>query len=135
MTFQFLKNVLRYGIEMGYLDTDLERQNWRSSLFHFFAGDLYDVIPQLKEKHTPIDPITGNCKASDEGLKIFGAQYSRLYVYYRYNCELFVKQDKFLQLVIDIRLQLRVVPNSEAFIGLEFIDHIQDVVFTPMSQY
>ena len=47
MTFDVFKNTLRYAIQNHALNTDLNKKNWESRFFQYFAGDLYEVIPKL----------------------------------------------------------------------------------------
>ena len=56
--------MLRYAIEKNFFDTTLTQQYWSSSLFHFFAGNLYEVFPKLKERYTPTALVSGYCNAS-----------------------------------------------------------------------
>lgn len=50
ITFDVYKNTLKYAIENGQLDADLNRKNWESRFFQFYAGDLYEVIPRVADK-------------------------------------------------------------------------------------
>lgn len=68
MSLSVFKNSLKYAIEAGALDTILNNANWKSSMFQFFAGDLYEVIPYLAQMYRARDEITGNCKALTENL-------------------------------------------------------------------
>lgn len=47
VTFDVYKNSLKYAIDNGQLDTDLNRKNWESRFFQFYAGDLYEIIPRV----------------------------------------------------------------------------------------
>lgn len=47
MTFDLFKNTIRYAIQKNAIDTELNRKNWESRFFQYFAGDLYEVIPKL----------------------------------------------------------------------------------------
>lgn len=41
VTYDFYENMLKFAIEQNFLDTDLFRDQWESTMFQFFAGDLY----------------------------------------------------------------------------------------------
>ena len=41
VSLSIFKNTLRYGIEAGALDTTLNKKQWSSRMFQFYAGDLY----------------------------------------------------------------------------------------------
>lgn len=47
ITFDVYRNSLKYAIDNGYLDVELDRRNWESKMFQFYAGDLYEVIPKV----------------------------------------------------------------------------------------
>lgn len=47
ITYDVYKNVLKYAIDNGQLDVDLNRRDWESRFFQFYAGDLYEVIPKV----------------------------------------------------------------------------------------
>lgn len=65
MTFDIFKNTFKYAIDNGALNTDLNRKNWESRFFQFFAGDLYEVIPKLSETYYAAEPVMGSCKVND----------------------------------------------------------------------
>ena len=64
ITFDVFKNSVRYAIQKGALNTDLNRKNWESRFFQFFAGDLYEIFPKLTELYFASEPVMGSCKAS-----------------------------------------------------------------------
>ena len=68
MSFDFYKNVLNYAIAKGLLTTDLNRENWQSRMFQFYAGDLYDIFPKVRSTFYASEPVTGNCKATTAGI-------------------------------------------------------------------
>ena len=49
ISLSVFKNTLKFGIEAGILDTVLNKQNWESRMFQFYAGDLYEVMPYLSQ--------------------------------------------------------------------------------------
>lgn len=50
------------------LDTKLSKTNWQSRFFQFFAGDLYDVIPEVANKFIPTLSVVGNCTYNPQQL-------------------------------------------------------------------
>lgn len=50
ITFDVYRNSLRYAIDNGHLDVELDRHSWESRFFQFYAGDLYEVIPRVAHK-------------------------------------------------------------------------------------
>lgn len=41
ITYDMYKNTLKYAIDNGHLDVELNRNDWESRFFQFYAGDLY----------------------------------------------------------------------------------------------
>ena len=50
ITFDVYRNTLRYAIDRGQIDATLDRKNWESRFFQFYAGDLYEVIPKVSQR-------------------------------------------------------------------------------------
>jgi len=59
ITFDVYRNTLKYAIDNGQLDTLLDRKNWESRFFQFYAGDLYEVIPKVSQRFLASEPVTG----------------------------------------------------------------------------
>ena len=89
---------------MGYLDTSLKREWWQSRMFQFFAGDLYDVFPLLAVKFYANQEILGNCKATYSGLKVSQGHYDTFNVSMRFDCELNIVREKFLDFAVNLNL-------------------------------
>ena len=85
MSYDFYEGMLRFAISQGHLDTDLEREPWESRMFQFFAGDLYDIFPNLQTKFYASEPINGNCKATYTGLKVWKSGFDTFNVSLHYD--------------------------------------------------
>eukprot|EP00178_Gracilaria_changii_P002211 TRINITY_DN13302_c0_g1_i1.p1 TRINITY_DN13302_c0_g1~~TRINITY_DN13302_c0_g1_i1.p1 ORF type:complete len:162 (+),score=5.03 TRINITY_DN13302_c0_g1_i1:682-1167(+) len=86
VTYDFYENMLRFGIEKGYLDVDLSREQWESTMFQFFVGDLYEVFPKLHTQYYASEKVNGNCKATYSGLKVYKATHKTFNVSIHYDC-------------------------------------------------
>lgn len=64
ISYDFYENVLKHAISKNYLDSDLNPDLWTSKMFQFYAGDLYEAIPEVQTKWYAAEPVTGNCKAN-----------------------------------------------------------------------
>ena len=64
-------------------------------MFQFFAGDLYEVFPKL-HKYYANEVVSGNCKATYTGLKVWKATHTSFNVSLHFDCELNVKKEKFV---------------------------------------
>lgn len=40
-------------------------------MFQFYAGDLYEIFPDVATKYYASDIVTGNCKAGELGLTVW----------------------------------------------------------------
>lgn len=65
VSLDFYENMIRYVAVNKILNTHLNRANWGTSAFHFVAGDLFQVIPQLKARFSASEVISGSCLALD----------------------------------------------------------------------
>ena len=88
--------MIKYGLDKKLFDTKLTRDRWSSSQFRFLAGDLYDVVPLLKQKYTPKEEVGGSCSVDMEWPYVEGSPGSHdPYVFGYFNfkskCELKVK--------------------------------------------
>jgi hypothetical protein len=106
ITFDVYKNTLRYAIDNGHLDVDLDRHNWESKYFQFFAGDFYEVIPRVAQRFLASDPVTGSCKTSTRNMNIGKGGYDILQVNLTYNCELGINRDKVTEFQLNLTLHV-----------------------------
>jgi hypothetical protein len=70
VSLDFYENVIKYAISKNLLDSDLTREDWQSTMFQFFAGDLYEIFPLIQTKYYASEPVAGVCRAGFSGLKI-----------------------------------------------------------------
>ncbi len=94
ITFDVYRNTLRYAIDGGHLDVDLDRRGWESRFFQFYAGDLYEVIPRVAQKFLASEIVTGSCKTSSRYLNLIKGGFDYFNVTMVYNCELGINRDK-----------------------------------------
>lgn len=106
VTYDFYENMLRFAIEKGYLDIDLDRENWESTMFQFFVGDLYEIFPKLRTQYFASEKVGGNCKATYSGLGVYKATHKTFNVSMHYDCELNVRKEKFVDFAIGITLEI-----------------------------
>ena len=86
VSYDFYENVLRHAISMNYLNSDLNPDLWTSRMFQFFAGDLYEAIPQVQNKWYASEPVTGNCKATYNGLNVWKNTHDTFNVSFSFDC-------------------------------------------------
>lgn len=72
-------------------------------MFQFFAGDIYDIFPNLQTRFYASEPVTGNCKATFTGLKIWKANYDTFNVSIHFDCELNILRQKILDFSVGLQ--------------------------------
>jgi hypothetical protein len=84
-----------FAINNSYFNSDLDQSKWPSSVFQFYAGDLYDVIPALAKKFYPSDKISGSCVALEQGFSLVRGGPTYFNVTIKFNCSLGINRTKF----------------------------------------
>ena len=64
MGFDFYRNMLRYYTHTRLSYFKLNPEDWSTSLFRFKVGDVYEVVPFLKEKYGPTEDVRVTCGSS-----------------------------------------------------------------------
>lgn len=126
--------MIKFAIANNYLDSPLDRENWESSMFQFFAGDLYEILPLLQNKYYADKPVVGNCKATYSGLKVIKNGFDTFNVSLHYDCELNVDRDKILDLAIGLVLSIEVAPTQNQ-LNFKLRSHDQFPTFYPYGEY
>jgi len=104
VSYDFYENMLRFAIEKGYVDIDLTRENWESTMFQFFVGDLYEIFPKLQNIYYANEKVDGNCKASYKKLDVFKSTHQTFNVSIYYDCELSARREKFVDFSVGLTL-------------------------------
>lgn len=65
--------MVKYLHSNGWLDATLN-DNWESSSFQFYAGDLFDLINNLHLSFSPRAMLDGTCAAQKTGLRFFSSR-------------------------------------------------------------
>jgi hypothetical protein len=103
--------MIRFAISKNYLDIDLSREHWESTMFQFFAGDLYEIFPLLQTKYYASEKIDGICRATYNGLAIKKGAHDSFNVSIDYDCELNVKKEKFVDFSVGLELEIEGRPR------------------------
>jgi hypothetical protein len=94
-SFDFYENMLNYAIRKGHLDFELTRENWGTDKFQFTAGELFDIIPRLKERYQASEAGSGQCRpvsGQNSSVSMFTSSTFRVRI--RYQCEIGIRGDK-----------------------------------------
>jgi hypothetical protein len=112
------KNLLVYAADKGHLNSNLNRRSWESRFFQFFAGDLYDVIPEVRNTFVPSIELTGWCNTTSKNLAFEmlteDTTNTRIRVNLTYACELVAQQTKIAQFQTNIAAVVEGRPNATA---------------------
>ena len=67
-------------------DTNLNRKNWESRFFQFYAGDLYEAIPKVAQVFRANEEMEGRCTAVPDTFKIKKSTDKTINVTLEYEC-------------------------------------------------
>ena len=108
------KSTAAYALSIGAFDTVLDEDNWESPHFQFFAGDLYDVVPNLQKKYHPNNKLNGSCKALKSGFDLVRGGIHSLNVTLSFNCSLNGNNtDKILDMEVKTNLTIGVSASTD----------------------
>ena len=71
-------------------------------MFQFYAGDLYEVLDKVQDRYFASEQVSGNCKATYTGLKLFKSSYDTFNVSIHFDCELNIKRNKNLDFAVGL---------------------------------
>jgi hypothetical protein len=103
-------------------------------MFQFFAGDLYEVLDKVQDRYFASEPVTGNCKATYTGLKLWKSGFDTFNVSIHFDCELNIKRNKILDFGVGLDAEIEVVPK-ETTMDFKFRRHTEFVSFYPYADY
>ena len=116
-------------------DIDLNRENWESTMFQFFAGDLYEVFPLLQSKYYASEKVNGNCRANYNNLKVVKSTHETFNVTIQFDCELnIVNKEKFGDFQLGLELEIGGRPGSQNWY-FNLVKHSQHASFYPYGGY
>ena len=75
-------------------------------MFQFYAGDLYDVIPKIRDLYFASDPVDGECEATHNGLQIYKNHIESFNVSIHYECMLKILNQKIASFSIGLQLEI-----------------------------
>ncbi len=90
-------------------------------MFQFFAGDLYQLFPQVAQKFPAIAEVTGDCQANTDHLLVYKSDLGNdaFNVSIHNKCQLNVNRTKILDFEVGLEF---------AITGKAVFDHIDFVI-------
>jgi hypothetical protein len=116
------------------LDVELDRQNWESRFFQFYAGDLYEVIPKVARNFLANEPVTGSCRTSSRNLDMRKGGYDYFNVTMAYNCEIGINRDKVAEFQLNLTMAVEGRANATN-IDFHVISQTHNVTLIPYTDY
>jgi hypothetical protein len=113
LSLSILENTVRYAAQRGVLNTLLTRESWESRAFQFYAGDLYDVIPQLAKNYYADTAIEGSCNTSTSDVRATIVAEDTFSIILPYSCELHISSTRISSFEMDLTLQVQVQPQLD----------------------
>lgn len=126
--------MIRYAIDQDLLNADLNRDNWQSRMFQFYAGDLYEVLDKVQDRFFASAPVAGNCKAEFVGLKVWKAGFDTFNVSIHFNCELSIERTKIMDFGVGLTCMIEAVPK-ESTMDFKFRGHEEFLSFYKYADY
>lgn len=112
ISLDFYENVLHYAISKKILHTHLNRKNWESRMFQFFAGDLYEPIPKTRDLFFATDPVDGECEATHNGLQVWKSHIETFNVSIHYECTLKIHEQKVAGFSMGLQMEIEGNPHA-----------------------
>ena len=81
-------------------------------MFHFLAGDLYEVLPALQAKYEPLAPVIGRCNATSIGLKVYRADKDTFNVTIHFDCDLRIEREKIIDFAVGLEAEVAGHPQT-----------------------
>lgn len=133
---------MKYLQANGWLDAVLN-DNWESSSFQFYAGDLFDLISNLYLSFSPRAMLDGTCAAQKTGLRFFASrefEANSFTLDVTYNCSLKgTNKDGVVAPVLKFRSANKVYIKAEATTRTLsfkiFFAEILNMSFEPVGSY
>jgi hypothetical protein len=110
-----VENTIRFAAQKGVLNTLLTREHWESRSFQFFAGDLYEAIPQLAKQFYADAAIDGFCNVSSTGeTQASVISEDTFAVSLPYSCELKVSSTRISQFEVNVKFYVQIEPQQDS---------------------
>lgn len=122
VSYTFYENLIRYAIRQKQFDTTLNREGWESRMFQFFAGDLYELFPQVANTFIASTEVVGTCQAADTDIKIYKAEEDTFNVSLHENCQLSIRGVKIIDFAVGLELEVQGRPQSD-FVDFHLKSH------------
>ena len=106
--------MIRYAISNNILDSDLDPKLWKSTMFRFFAGDIYPIFPLLQSRFLANDPVDGKCSAIQDWLKVEKSTFYTFNVSIQFNCSLEIHRKKVVDFNLKLKLEISGKPNQNS---------------------
>ncbi len=103
-------------------------------MFQFFAGDLYEVLAKIQDKYYASQPVTGNCKPTYTGLKVWKSGFDTFNVSIHFDCELNIKREKIMTFAVGLQLEVQGIPQQTTM-DFKFRGHEEFVTFYQYADY
>jgi hypothetical protein len=103
-------------------------------MFQFYAGDLYEVLGKVQERYFAETPVTGICRATFTGLKVYKSGFDTFNVSIHFDCELNIQRTKILDFGVGLEGEVEVLP-TESTLDFAFRRHTEFTTFYPYADY
>lgn len=87
-TYDLYQHIFDYSFKNKWLNAELNT-DWNTNAFQFYAGDLFEIIPQVSSTIAPRTKLAGSCTGiNDTNLKFGKNTTSKFQAVINYNCQI-----------------------------------------------
>lgn len=82
-------------------------------MFQFYAGDLYELFPQVANTFIASTEATGSCQMADTEVKLYKAAADTFNISLHANCQLSIRGIKIIDFAVGLELEIQGKPQSD----------------------
>lgn len=103
-------------------------------MFQFYAGDLYEVLGSVQDTYFANAKVTGNCKATYAGLKVWKSGFDTFNVTIHFDCDLNIERDRVTSFAVGLDAEIEALPYANTM-DFKFRRHTEFITFYPIGKF
>lgn len=126
--------MIRYAIRQKQFDTILNKDNWESRMFQFYAGDLYELFPQVANTFIASTEVIGGCQMADTDIRLLKAAADTFNASMHTSCQLSIRGVKIIDFAVGLELEIQGKPQSDT---IDFVlkSHTEFITYYETTGY
>lgn len=82
-------------------------------MFQFYAGDLYELFPQVASTFIASTEVTGTCQMANTDIRLYKSSTSTFNVSLHSNCQMQIRGVKIIEFAVGLELEVEGKPTSD----------------------